>query len=340
MRTVAAAAALTLAAAGCAGTASASKPVTLRLGYFPNLTHAAALVGMERGIFTRALGSTATLRATTFTAGPAAVEALFSDALDATYIGPSPTLTAWARSNGAAVRVVAGATSGGAALVVANGITSPEGLRHKKIASPQIGNTQDVALRWWLREHGLATTLTGGGDVSVVPQDNATTLDAFANHAIDGAWVPEPFVTRLVAAGGHVLVDERSLWPGGKFVTTHLLVRTAFLKAHPDAVRRLVAAHVEATQLIAADPAAARQAVNDHLAKLTGKPLSASVLAAAWPAMTFTVDPVAASFMAGAERARTLGIVKQRPPDLHGLYDLSFLNAVLRERGLPEQVAP
>ncbi len=345
MRRAQALAAVTLvlaaaAGAGCSASASGSSKAVVRLGYFPNLTHATALVGVRRGLFANALGSTATLRPTTFTAGPAAVEALFSNAIDATYIGPSPTLTAWIKSKGAAVRVVAGATSGGAALVVRAGITSAAGLRHAKIASPQIGNTQDVALRWWLREHGLRTTLTGGGDVSVVPEDNATTLDAFASGAVDGAWAPEPYVSRLVAAGGHVLVDERSLWPKGQFVTTQLVVRTAFLEAHPDVVRRLIDGHVTATLLIQQEPAVAKHAVADQLAALTGKPFSTDIIEKAWQTMTFTYDPLPASLAAGADRARQLGIVKERPPDLARLYDLSLLDAVLDERGLPVPVTP
>src|SRR3954467_127047 len=217
-----------------------SQHVDLRLGYFPNITHAPALVGLQQGIFGQALGTDVTLQPKSFNAGPAALEALFSDALDATFIGPSPSITAFTRSHGDAVRIISGTASGGAALVVKPSINSPADLKGKKLASPQLGNTQDVSLRTYLGTQGLKTDPQGGGDVSILPQDNAQTLDTFRSGAIDGAWVPEPWVTRLVQeGGGKVLVDEKTLWPDGKFVTTNLLVSTKFLKAHPDVVKNL-----------------------------------------------------------------------------------------------------
>ena len=166
--------------------------------------------------------------------------ALLAGAIDATYIGPNPSVNAFQQSHGA-VRVVAGAASGGAYLVVKPNIDSAADLKGKKVASPQLGNTQDIALRSWLKQHGLKTDANGGGDVSVIPQDNATTLDTFRQGAIAGAWVPEPWATRLVdEGGGKILVDERTLWPQGQYVTTDLLVSTSFLKAHPDVVKRLL----------------------------------------------------------------------------------------------------
>src|SRR5919198_2322849 len=222
--------------------------VALRLGYFPNITHASALVGVEKGIFADKLGSNVTLTTQAFNAGPAAVEALFSGAIDATYIGPNPAINAFAKSNGEAIRIVSGATSGGAFLVVNPSITSPAGLKGKKIATPQLGNTQDVALRSWLKANNLKSDVQGGGDVSIVPQDNSQALEAFKSGAIAGAWVPEPWATRMIQEGkGKVLVDERTLWSGGQFVTTHLIVRTPFLKEHPDVVQHLLEGQVAAT---------------------------------------------------------------------------------------------
>src|SRR5215211_2570743 len=225
-----------LAVAGTAsacGDDSGGGPVELRLGYYPNVTHAQAIVGVDQGIFAKALGSDVKLSTKTFNAGPAAVEALFSDAIDITYIGPGPATNAYAKSKGAAVRVIAGSAANGAALVVKPGITSVEQLRGKKVATPQLGNTQDIALRYYLKEKGLKTDKDGGGDVAIVPQENAQTLETFTSGAIDGAWVPEPWAYRLQEAGGKVLVDERDLWPDKKFVTTHIVVRTKFLKEHP-----------------------------------------------------------------------------------------------------------
>jgi NitT/TauT family transport system substrate-binding protein len=333
---VAVAATLTGLAAcgGSSGTAGASGPVTLRLGYFPNLTHATPIVGLKKSFFADKLGKNVTLDTKTFNAGPEAVEALFSGAVDVTYIGPNPTVNAWQKSKGQAVKVVAGAASGGAALVVKPDITSPEQLKGKKIASPQLGNTQDVALRFWLKQHGLNTTKEGGGDVSILPQANSDTVTAFGTGALDGAWVPEPYVSRLVKAGGKVLVDERELWPDGKFVVTNLLVSTKFLKAHPDVVKNLIAGQVEANEFINANPTEAQQVVNAALGELSGKAPDAKQTADAWKTLTFLNDPIAPSLRDGAKHAEEVGLLQ--PVDLKGIYDLTLLNEVLKARGAPE----
>jgi NitT/TauT family transport system substrate-binding protein len=325
--------AATLGATACGGGASGG-PVTLRLGYFPNITHAPAVVGVEEGIFAGKLGSNVRLETNTFNAGPAAIEAIFSGALDATYIGPNPTVNAFAKSKGAAVRVIAGAASGGVALVVKPTITSVEDLRGKKIATPQLGNTQDVALRYWLKEKGLKTTKEGGGDVTVVPQENAQTVETFGSGAIDGAWVPEPFVSRLVNAGGKVLVDERDLWPDKKFVITNLVVSTKFLTAHPDLVKKLVEGQVAANEFVNTKPAEAQQAISEHIGKITGKPLDLKLIKQAWPTLEFLNDPIAASLKTGLDHA--IAVELTEPVDLKGLHDLTFLNEVLKEQGRTE----
>lgn len=313
-------------------------PVTLRLGYFPNITHAPALVGVEKGIFAQKLGSDVTLETKTFNAGPAAIEAVFSGALDATYIGPNPTVNAFSKSKGEAVRVISGAASGGVALVVKPEITSAEQLRGKKIATPQLGNTQDVALRFWLKEKGLQTTKEGGGDVKVIPQENAQTVETFGSGAIDGAWVPEPFVSRLLNAGGKVLVDERDLWPDRKFVITNLLVSTKFLKAHPDVVKKLVEGQVAANEFVNSKPDEAQQAISEHIGKITGKPLDLKLIKQAWPTLEFTNDPIPASLKTGLDHAVAVGLTQ--PVDLNGLYDLTYLNEVLKAQGKSEVVQP
>jgi NitT/TauT family transport system substrate-binding protein len=310
-----------------AATADAA-PVTVRLGYFPNITHASAITGVEKGFFAQALG-TDKLQTSTFNAGPAAVEALFAEAIDAAYLGPNPAINAYAKSQGAAIRIISGATSGGASLVVKPEIDGPAALKGKKVASPQLGGTQDVALRNWLASNGLKTDPQGGGDVSIVPQENAQTLETFRSGNIDGAWVPEPWATRLVQeGGGKVLVDERTLWPEGTFVTTHLVVRTKFLRQHPDAVRRLLEGQVKANDFVNKNTADAQTAVNAGIEKITGKKLSAAVIQAAWPNMTFTNDPIASSLRASADHAKTVGLLDA--VNLTGIYDLKLLNEVLR----------
>jgi NitT/TauT family transport system substrate-binding protein len=337
----AAAALLALASAllGCGGDAApAGAGRVLRLGYFANLTHAPALVALEQGLLAQALGPGVALELRAFNAGPEAVEALFSEALDAGYLGPNPAINAFAQSQGEAIRIVAGATSGGAALVVAPAIREPAQLRGAKLATPQLGNTQDVALRAWLAGQGLRTDLAGGGDVSIVPQANAQTLETFRAGVIQGAWVPEPWASRLVLeAGGVVLVDERSLWPDGRFVTTHLVVRTAFLEQQRDLVERLLRAHVQAIDRLGAEPAQSREIVNAALARLTGKALPSAVLERAWAGLSFTVDPIASSLRASAARASAVGLLD--PVSLDGIYDLDLLNAILAADGKP-RVSP
>jgi NitT/TauT family transport system substrate-binding protein len=262
------------------------------------------------------------------------VEAIFSDALDISYIGPNPAINAFAQSGGEAIRVVAGATSGGAALVVDPKITAPAQLKGSKLATPQRGNTQDVALRAWLHENGLSSDLEGGGDVSILPQPNAQTLETFRGGEIQGAWVPEPWATRLVLeGGGSVLVDERTLWPDGRFVTTHVMVRTAFLKEQPEIVASFLRAHVRAVEFLNAEPAKAREIVNAAIGRLTGKALPPEVIERAWAALAFTVDPIAPSLRKSAEDATAVGLLDA--VKLDGIYDLAPLNAILAAAGKP-----
>ncbi len=309
-----------------------SDAVALRLGYFPNLTHAPAVIGLEKGYFAKELGASITIEPKTFNAGPEAVEAIFSGALDITYIGPNPAINAHAKSRGQAIRIIAGATSGGAALIVKPGVAIAADLKGKKIASPQLGNTQDVALRAWLRGQGLAATKEGGGDVSILAQANAQTLDTFKSGEIEGAWVPEPWATRLqLEGGGKVLVDEGTLWADGKFVTTHVIVRTDFLRQHPDVVSRFLRGHVQSVDFATASADEARTAVNAALAELTGKALPQAVVEAAWRNLTFTVDPIAASLRKSAEAAQAVGLLE--PVDLAGIYAIDSLNAVLAALG-------
>lgn len=319
------------ALAGCSSSAADSGPTKLRLGYFPNVTHATPLVGLGAGIYAKSLGRTATVTGTSFNAGPDAVTALLSGAIDAAYVGPNPTVNAWAQSHGSAVQVIAGAASGGASLVVKPGVKDWADLAGKKIATPQLGNTQDVSARYFLKKHGLSTTKQGGGDVHITPQSNGDAVTAYKSGAIDGAWIPEPYASQIVDAGGHVLVDERSLWPGNRFVVTDLVVRKDFAKAHPDVVKKLLEGQVAANDYIAAHPARAQQIVSEQIGKASGKALKLDLVRKAWPKMEFTNDPLADTLVAGAQHAEDVGLLK--PVDLHGIYDLGPLNAVLKAKG-------
>jgi NitT/TauT family transport system substrate-binding protein len=327
--------------AGCAsgassaaedGGASTVAPVSeIRLGYFANVTHAPALVGLQEGILTKDLGD---VKVTTqvFNAGPAAIEALTAGAIDATYIGPNPSINTFIQSAGESARIVAGAATGGAALVVANGINSPSDLKGKTLATPQLGNTQDVALRVWLSDHGYKTDTTGGGDVHITPTDNSQTLTLFKKGDLAGAWVPEPWVSRLVLdGGGHVLQDEADLWPKGEFPTTVLLVRADFLKEHPDVVKNLLQANLDSVNWIADNPAKVAGVVNAQLKADTGKALSDAVIARALQHVTFSVDPHAGTFTTLVKNGLEAGT--QKKGSIDGLFDLRLLNGLLKASG-------
>lgn len=337
------AAATALGLAACSGTdasqsvssASASggaKASELKLGYFANITHAPAIVGVQDGTFQKALGSTK-LTSSVFNAGPAATEALLSGAVDATFIGPGPTTNAYVQSK--AITVIAGTAANGAALVVKPAITSAAQLKGKKLSTPQLANTQDIALRYWLKQQGLSTTTTGGGDVSILPQSNGDTVTAFKQGQIDGAWVPEPYATELVNAGGKVLVDEKDLWPDKRFVTTDLIVSTKYLQQYPGTVSDLLRGLITAEGEVNDDPTAAQSTVNTAIGKITGTPLDADVLKTAWSNVEFTVDPLASSLKTGAQHAQAVGLLTGSV-DLDGLYDLKPLNALLKADGKSE----
>jgi NitT/TauT family transport system substrate-binding protein len=324
--------------AACGGSSSADDsasggaPSELRLGYFANLTHAAALIGVQQKFFADELGKTK-LSTQVFNAGPDEVEALFAGALDAAYIGPSPTINAYGQSDGDAIRIISGAASGGAQLVVRDGINSPADLKGTTLASPQLGNTQDVALRSWLTSQGLKNSVDGGGDVTVAPTKNSDVGDAFDNGDVDGAWVPEPYASQLVLDhGAHVLVNEKDLWPDGQFVTTNLIVRTEFLQKYPGTVEALLRGHVKAVELAQSDEAAAKKAVNAGLVTAGGKELDAAVLDRAWSELSVTFDPLASTLKTEAENAVTAGTAESQV-DLDGIYDLRILNKILKDEG-------
>lgn len=310
-------------------------PVVIRVGHFPNITHAQGVIGQATGWFDKALKPEARVEWKIFNAGPSVIEALFAGALDLAYIGPNPAINGYVRSQGEALRIVAGATSGGAAMVVRadSGIQKPENFRGKKIASPQLGNTQDVALRGWLNDHKLKLR-EKGGDVQVIPIANPDQLTLFLKKEIDAAWAPEPWASRLIhEANGRLLFDERDLWPGGQFVTTHLIVSTKFLKAHRALVKKWVRAHVELTEWIHNNLPAAKQVLNREIQKETGKPLPLAVLNDSISRLQVTYDPIRSSLFTSARWAFEAGFLGRQRPDLSGIYDLSILNEVLNEKG-------
>jgi len=319
-----------------AGTADISKgtaAASLRLGFFANVTHAPALVAVANGYLAKDLGST-TLKTQVFNAGPAAIEALNAGAIDAAYLGPNPAINGFVKSHGSDLRIVSGAVSGGAQLVVKPSITSAAQLKGTNLATPQLGGTQDVALRSWLSKQGLRTSLGGGGDVTITPTENAQTLQLFKAGKLDGAWLPEPWSSRLVLeAGAKVLVDEKSLWPDGKFLTTNIVVATKFLEQHPQTVRALLQANLEAVDWIGAHPADAQKVVNARIDALSGKPLKPAVIARSFTEIQAGVDPLASTLKTVQDNGVRAGTTTKAA--LAGIYDLRLLNALLAERGRP-----
>ena len=305
--------------------AAAAAPVTVSLGFLTNITHAPALVGLKEGFFTKALGSAGTLKATAFSTGTEETTALLAGQLDAAYVGPNPAINAWQKSGGTAIKIVSGAATGGASVVVAKGITSSAQLRGKTLATPSLGNTQDVALRYWLKQNGLTTTTTGGGDTFIKPTTpNSAAVLEFKSGQIAGGSEPAPYDVEMVKDGGTVLVSE----PG---VTTLLVVTQSFLAAHPAIVADLVKAQVQANDFIKSNPAAAQADANAELAAYTGKALKPSIVAASFKEITFTNDPDASSLTSDAADAISLGLLK--PVNLSGIFDLGPLNQALTAAG-------
>lgn len=313
-------------------TVLAAPPTKIRVGHFPNVTHAQPLIGQSNGWFTKALGSEVSVEWKTFNAGPAEMQALFAGELDLAYIGPGPAINGYVKSKGKLPFVIAGSADGGAALVVRPeaGIRSPADFRGKRIATPQIGNTQDIALRGWLKKHGLAPT-EKGGDVKVMPFANPDQLTLFRQGQIDGAWAPEPWAARLVhEGGGTVFLDERELWKdltGGRFSTTVLIAHPKFIQAHPELVQRWVAAHLELTAWINDHSDEAKTVVNGEIKRLVGKPLPPAVLDSAWGRVRFTGDPIKESIIQSARWAFEQGHLGRKEPDLSGLVDTRWLSA-------------
>lgn len=321
------------AATSAAGASDRGPAESVRLGYFATVTHTPAIVGVADGLFAAALGDT-DLQPQVFGAGPAAIEAMHAGAIDAAFLGPNPAINGFLASDGEALRVVAGATSGGAQLVVRAGLTEPEDLVGATLSTPQLGGTQDVALRSWLADAGLAATLRGDGDVRITPTENAVTLQLFRDGVIDGAWVPEPWSSRLVLEeGAEVLVDERDLWPGGRFPTTHLVVSARFLAEHPETVEALIVGTIDAIARAREDPDAAATTVNAEIDRLTGRPLRADVLERALAGVDLTPDPVAGALATLLEDGRRVGTAPAG--SLEGIVDLRLLNRVLAARGEP-----
>lgn len=309
---------------------------TIRIGYFPNINHAQVVIGLGNGNFQKALGNVK-IETQIFNAGPSAIESLFANRVDVTYIGPNPAINGYIKSEGEALRIISGAASGGAVFVVRNdaNINSVNDFADKKFASPQLGNTQDVALRAYLLKNGYKTS-ENGGNVQVIPAKNSDIMTLMIKKEIDGAWVPEPWGAKLVKeANGRIFLDERDLWTEGKFVTAHIIASTEYLDNHPEVIRKLLQAHVDETVWINEHEEESIKDFNVELEKLTGKTIPEDELQDAFSRLEITYDPIKESLYKSADDAFEIGFLGEIRPDLSEIYDLSILNEILKERNLP-----
>ncbi len=331
---------VTVLAAACGSSAPSSSSsssnarVNLRLGFLADLTDAPALVGLHKEFFRSNLPPNVVIDFKVFHSADSETTALLDGQIDAVYMNPNQAITAWQRSHGTAIKIISGAASGGASLVVKPGITGAGQLKGKSLATPSLGGTPDVALRYWLKQHGLTTTPTGGGDVAVRPTATiSAAVPEFTSGQIEGGWEPVPYDVEMVANGGTRLVNEASLWPNGQFATTNLVVTQSFLKAHTSLVSGLLKGQVQANNYIKEHQTAAEQAVNAMLIQLNGKGLTRSILASSFKEITFTDNPDASSVAADAQHAEAVGLLN--PVNLSGIYDLGPLNKVLAAQGEP-----
>jgi NitT/TauT family transport system substrate-binding protein len=309
-------AALALWAVGCdrkgnSGATSTSAPLAeVRLGFFPNVTHAQAVLGVASGDFAKAIGP-AKLTTRQFNAGPSLIEALFAKQIDVGYVGPGPVITAWARSHGEGIRVISGAAADGVVIVAGKdaGIKTMADLKGRKIATPQHGNTQDIAARHYV------TAILGQADANnVLAIPNADQAATMARGQVDAAWVPEPWGALLMRSAGAELVgQEKDLWPGKTFALTVVVTTPEFLAAHADVVAKLLAVNHDWTAKLAANPGAYAGQLDDALASLTGKRLPPGVTADALTRVKFSEDPSPATFDANAQWAYDLGFANDKP---------------------------
>lgn len=308
---------------------------TIKIGYFPNLNHAQAVIGIANGDYQRYLGNV-TIEPYVFNAGPTEIESLFAGRLDVAYVGPNPAINGYLKTDGNGLRIIAGVSSGGAVFVVRadSGIQTINDLGGKKFSSPQLGNTQDVALRTFLQKNGYKTT-ENGGNIQIIPAANPDIFTMMKKKEIDGAWVPEPWGAKLVhEANAKILVDERDLWQDGKFSTTVLVARTDYFQAHPDVIRNLLKAHVAETLWINSNKNDSMTMFNEQIQKLTGKTIPPGELEEAFSRINLTYDPVKESLYKSANDAFNLGFLGDKKPDLSNLFDLGLLNEVLSDQKL------
>mgnify|MGYP001587789252 FL=1 len=311
--------------------ASNSSPEnTVRVAFFPNLGHSIAIVGTEKGIFAEKLGNQTVIETRLFDSGPQVIESIFANEIDLAYVGPGPAINGFLKSDGKALKILAGAASGGVSLVIHpnSKIESVADFPRKRIAAPQIGNTQDISLRNYLYQNNLKPA-EKGGSIYVINVVNPDIFTLFSKGELDAAWVPEPWATRLVQQlGGIRLFQEKDLWPDQKFSSAELIVRSEFLEKHPDIVQKWVEAHVQTSDWINEHPVETKLIFNDFLKKKTGKTFPSEILNEAFSNLQITSDPIESSINTFAERANSLGYLGREGYSLEGIFYTEPLNSI------------
>ncbi len=312
------------------------KNVTVRVGFFPNITHSQALIGKADGTFQKSIGESNKIEWKQFNAGPEEIMALFTGAVDIGYIGPGPAINGYAKSKGD-IQIIAGATDAGAILVSRKDlpIKDVKELSGKKVAVPQFGNTQDLSLRNLLKQNGLKDT-TKGGTVEIVQAANPDIKALLEKGDIAAALVPEPWGSILVKdINANVVLDYNTLWREGNYTTAVVVVRTQFLKEHPDLVEKFLKTHVELTDYINNNMDKAHDTVNAQITELTKKPLSKDILDAAFKRLAVTNNPEKDSVLDFVTLSVETGFLKEKP-DTSDLFNLNILNKILKEKGQSE----
>jgi NitT/TauT family transport system substrate-binding protein len=321
---------------GC-GSAGSSPPAAgssaplkeIRLGYYANLTHAQAVVGVVRGDFQKAFGDVK-INTAVFNAGPSAIEALFAGEIDITYVGPSPAINGYLKSKGKALRIIAGSANNGVCIVArpGSGIKTVQDLSGKRIATPQFGNTQDISARHFVLAQLKGKLKENGGDTEILNVANAEQIGLFKQGELDASWAPEPWAARLVHdAGGVIIEEEKNLWSEKSFASTLVVVSTNFLQQHPEAVETFLRTHVALTDWVKAHQDEAAGLVNEELKKLLGKALKPEVLKDAFSRIEFNVEAPIESVRRYAEWGHDLKLNKEKL-EANGMFSLDILNKV------------
>ena len=302
----------------------------IRIAYFPNIGHAIPIVGMEKGFFEANVGEQSKIETRVFDSGPQAIESLFANSIDLAYVGPGPAINGFLNSEKHNVKILAGAASGGASFIVhpESEINSASDFAGKKIAAPQIGNTQDVSLRHYLSEHGLKTA-DKGGSVIVYNIPNPDIYTLFVKGDIDGAWVAEPWATILeTELNGKRLFHEEELWSNQEFASVLLIANTNFVEKNPVIISNFLDSHYQTVTWINQNPIDTRIVFNDFLNSLLGQSLSDDVVDIALSNLVITGDPLPDSIHSFAEKANTLGYLGRNGYDLSGIFYYFDTNSI------------